>query len=101
VLNHHFFNLDIGFPVDRLRNGIRACLAGRAERDQITTQAINRRGRPVETTVNITCLVGDNQTHGVILMMDAIPTDRGTGAGTSVTPATPASRRGPFPDGEA
>jgi two-component system, chemotaxis family, CheB/CheR fusion protein len=101
VLNHHFLNLDIGFPVDRLRNGIRACLAGRAERDQITTRAINRRGRPVETTVNITCLVGDNQTHGVILMMDAIPTEGRTAAGSSGTAATPPPRRGASPDGEA
>src|SRR5262249_26801876 len=61
VLNHHFLNLDIGFPVDRLRTAIRSCLAGRSEREQITTYAINRRGRTVETTVNISCLVGDGQ----------------------------------------
>ena len=89
VLSHHFLNLDIGFPVDRLRTAIRACLAGRAERDLLTTQAINRRGRPVETTVNISCLVGDGQTRGVILMMDAVPLD-GAGAGSvSMADVTP------------
>jgi two-component system CheB/CheR fusion protein len=97
VLNHHFLNLDIGFPVDRLRTGIRSCLAGRSERDQITTQAINRRGRPVKTTVNITCLVGDGQTRGVILMMDAVPTD---GAKAGVPAAAGQSRQGTSPDGQ-
>src|SRR5215468_349808 len=91
VLNHHFLNLDIGFPVDRLRTAIRSCLAGRSERDQITTHAINRRGRPVETTVNISCLVGDGQTRGVILMMDAVPTD---GAGAGVPGPATAARQG-------
>jgi two-component system CheB/CheR fusion protein len=96
VLNHHFLNLDIGFPVDRLRTAIRACLAGRSERDQVTTQAVNRRGRTVETTVNISCLVGDGQTRGVILMMDAVPTD---GAGTGAPIAAAPARQGASPDG--
>jgi two-component system, chemotaxis family, CheB/CheR fusion protein len=82
VLNHHFLNLDIGFPVEQLRNAVRACLAGRSERDQITTQAINRRGRTIETTVNISCLVGDGQARGVILMMDAVPADGKASAGS-------------------
>src|SRR5262249_48302046 len=95
VLNHHFLNLDIGFPVDRLRTAIRSCLAGRSEREQITTYAINRRGRTVETTVNISCLVGDGQTRGVILMMDAVPTD---GAGAGVPGPATAARQGGSPD---
>ncbi|HEY1320562.1 MAG TPA: CheR family methyltransferase [Streptosporangiaceae bacterium] len=99
VLNYHFLNLDIGFPVDRLRTAIRACLADRSERDQITTQAVNRRGRPIETTVNISCLVGDDQTHGVILMMDAVPAD-GSGS-TGAAAATAAQRQNPSPNGEA
>src|SRR5215470_712917 len=104
VLNHHFLNLDIGFPVDRLRIAIRSCLAGRTEREQITTHAINRRGRTVETTVNISCLVGDGQTRGVILMMDAVPAD---GTKTAVPAAvgqpqqsTSLDGRGGSPDGE-
>src|SRR5215468_7586385 len=104
VLNHHFLNLDIGFPVDRLRTAIRSCLAGRSERDQITTHAINRRGRPVETTVNISCLVGDGQTRGVILMMDAVPAD-GTKTAVPVAAGQPLQSnsqdgRGGSQDGE-
>jgi two-component system CheB/CheR fusion protein len=109
VLNHHFLNLDIGFPVDRLRNGIRACLSGRAERGQVTTQAVNRRGRTVETTVNISCLVGDDQTHGVILMMDATPADGSAASGAPAAGALATAgsgeaggpRRDASPDGEA
>ncbi len=58
VLNQHFLNLDIGFPVEKLRGPIRSLLAGRTERDQLCRPAVNRRGRPVECTVNLSQLVG-------------------------------------------
>jgi two-component system, chemotaxis family, CheB/CheR fusion protein len=79
VIGHHFLNLDIGFPVDALRTPVCDCLAGRAKRAQVVRDAVNRRGRAVETTVNISCLAGDDTTKGVILMMDAVPKD-GAGA---------------------
>jgi two-component system CheB/CheR fusion protein len=72
VLNQHFLNLDIGFPVEQLRGPIRSLLAGRAEQDQLTCPAINRRGRPVECTVTLSQLVGAGTTRGVILVMDAV-----------------------------
>jgi two-component system, chemotaxis family, CheB/CheR fusion protein len=75
VLGHHFLNLDIGFPVDGLRIPVRDCLAGRSERAQVTRPAVNRRGRAIECTVNVSCLNGDEATRGVILMMDATPMD--------------------------
>jgi two-component system CheB/CheR fusion protein len=73
VLNQHFLNLDIGFPVENLRGPIRSLLAGRAEHDQLTGPAVNRRGRPIECTVSLNQLVGAGTTHGVILVMDAVP----------------------------
>ena len=73
VLNQHFLNLDIGFPVEKLRGPIRSLLAGRAEHDQVTSAAVNRRGRPVECTVSLSQLVGAGATRGVILVMDAAP----------------------------
>jgi two-component system CheB/CheR fusion protein len=79
VLTQHFLNLDIGFPVVRLRTAIRSCLAGRVERDQIVLPAVNRRGRRVICTVNISALVSDGATKGVILLMDAVPEDQGDG----------------------
>jgi two-component system CheB/CheR fusion protein len=75
VAGRHFLNLDIGFPVDKLRTQIRNCLAGRSERERGVHQAINRRGRPVDVVANISCLVGDGEPRGVILMMDAAPRD--------------------------
>jgi two-component system, chemotaxis family, CheB/CheR fusion protein len=75
VLGQHFLNLDIGFPVDTLRTPVRDCLAGRAERAQVVKDAVNRRGRAINTTVSISCLAGDEATRGVILMMDAVPRD--------------------------
>ncbi len=73
VLNQHFLNLDIGFPVERLRGPIRSLLAGRTEHDQLTCPAVNRRGRPIESTVSLSQLVGAGTTRGVILVMDAVP----------------------------
>ena len=72
VLNQHFLNLDIGFPVEKLRGPIRSLLAGRTEQDQLTCPAVNRRGRPVECTVSLSQLVGAGTIRGVILVMDAV-----------------------------
>jgi two-component system CheB/CheR fusion protein len=73
VVDQHFLNLDIGFPVEKLRGPIRSLLAGRSERDQLTSPAVNRRGRPIECTVSVSQLVGAGTTRGVILVMDAVP----------------------------
>src|SRR5262249_38920108 len=73
VEGQHFLNLDIGFPVDRLRRAIRDGLTGTVERQQIVQQAVNRRGRLIECSVNVTRLIGDGAASGVILMMDAMP----------------------------
>ena len=81
VIGHHFLNLDIGFPVETLRAPVRDCLAGRTQRAQVVKDAVNRRGRAVETTVSISSLSGDESTTGVILMMDAIQKDGARPAG--------------------
>lgn len=73
VLNQHFLNLDIGFPVQKLRGPIRSLLAGRTEHDQVTPAAVNRRGRPIECTVSLSQLAGTGATRGVILVMGAAP----------------------------
>jgi two-component system CheB/CheR fusion protein len=78
VEGQHFLNLDIGFPVDRLRSAIRDGLSGRVDRLQITQPAVNRRGRAIDCVVNVTRLIGDGEASGVILMMDAIPRDQAT-----------------------
>jgi two-component system CheB/CheR fusion protein len=72
VGDQHFLNLDIGFPVEKLRGPIRSLLADRTQRDQLTSPAVNRRGRPIECTVSLSQLVGAGTTRGVILVMDAM-----------------------------
>jgi two-component system, chemotaxis family, CheB/CheR fusion protein len=84
VISQHFLNLDIGFPVERLRTAIRNCLAGRSEHEQVTYPAVNRRGRPIDCTVSLSQLIGSGTTRGVILVMDAVPRDPGApGEGAS------------------
>jgi len=75
VIGQHFLNLDIGFPVDKLRTAIRNCATGRSEREQVVQPAVNRRGRPVECTVTMSRLIGDGSNRGVILIMDAAKRD--------------------------
>jgi two-component system CheB/CheR fusion protein len=72
VVGHHFLNLDIGFPVDRLRPAIRDTMAGRIERAHIVQPAVNRRGKQVECTVSITSMESNGTANGVILMMDSV-----------------------------
>jgi two-component system CheB/CheR fusion protein len=71
VLHKNFLNLAIGLPVDRLKAPIRACLARESEFLEVTVEATNRRGRPVQVRVTCTPLGGvAEQARGVILLME-------------------------------
>jgi two-component system, chemotaxis family, CheB/CheR fusion protein len=72
ALHKNFLNLDIGLPVDRLRAPIRACLARESEFLDVTLDATNRRGRPVQVRVTCTPLAAGaaDQARGVILLME-------------------------------
>jgi two-component system CheB/CheR fusion protein len=72
VEGQHFLNLDIGFPVDRLRSAIRDGLSGRVERQQIVERAVNRRGKAIECAVSVSRLSAEGAA-GVILLMDVMP----------------------------
>ncbi|MBT9315532.1 CheR family methyltransferase [Leptothoe spongobia] len=66
-----FWNLDIGLPVDQLREAIRACLNGE-NRVEVVLETINRRGQAFTCRVACTPLIGiDNERQGVILLMEA------------------------------
>jgi two-component system, chemotaxis family, CheB/CheR fusion protein len=74
VRGKHFMNLDIGLPVDQLRQPIRNCLAGEGANQQVTLSATNRRGRTIECIVTCAPLIsaaGENR--GVILLMEEKP----------------------------
>jgi two-component system CheB/CheR fusion protein len=71
VEGEHLMNIDIGLPVERLHQPIRACLAGEPAQP-MTMPAVNRRGRAVSCVVRVTPLLGtDDDVIGVIVLMDA------------------------------
>jgi two-component system CheB/CheR fusion protein len=78
VLGEAFQNLDIGLPVERLKAPIRACVEGRSEYEEMTLDAVNRRGRPIQCQISCTPFAGsDRQIRGAVLVMHA----RGDGEG--------------------
>jgi two-component system, chemotaxis family, CheB/CheR fusion protein len=73
VQGKSLLNLDIGLPVHPLRAPVRACLNGDSERDEITLEAVNRRGKKI--TCRVTCsplVTGVNKREGVILIMEEV-----------------------------
>jgi two-component system CheB/CheR fusion protein len=74
VLRKNFLNLDIGLPVERLRAPIRACLAREADFLDLTLDATNRRGRPVQVRVTCTPMAAASaeDARGVILLMEEL-----------------------------
>src|SRR5262249_23843273 len=71
VRGTHFLNLDIGLPVDELRSPIRDVVAGHSNDGAITVAAVNRRGRPVDVTVQFSPLTdGGEDVAGVIIVME-------------------------------
>lgn len=72
VEGQHLLNLDIGFPVDQLREPIRACLSGESRRETFVTPAMNRRGRSIGTQVICTPLARDEGILGVVILMEQV-----------------------------
>jgi two-component system CheB/CheR fusion protein len=71
VQGQSLLSLDIGLPVEQLRNSVRAVLNGRSAFQEIVLQAMNRRGKAIQCRVTCTPLVGAEQdTRGVILLME-------------------------------
>jgi two-component system, chemotaxis family, CheB/CheR fusion protein len=71
TVGEHFFNLDIGLPVDQLRPMIRRTLAGELGPHEIAVPAVNRRGRTISVRIFGTPLRGAaDEAPGVILLMD-------------------------------
>jgi two-component system CheB/CheR fusion protein len=73
VAGKHLLNLDIGFPLDELRQPIRAAIADGSETRTTPFQAVNRRGHEIEVQVTVTRLAGrDGAARGAIVMMQAV-----------------------------
>jgi two-component system CheB/CheR fusion protein len=71
VQGKNFLNLDIGLPVDQLRQPIRACIAGESPHQEVSVPAMTRRGRKIDCQVTCSPLEGSSQdVRGVILLME-------------------------------
>src|SRR5262245_34546025 len=74
VQGRHLMNLDIGLPVEQLRQPIRAVLAGETERAELTLECRNRRGKLISCPIRCTPLTsGTGEALGAILLMDEVP----------------------------
>jgi two-component system CheB/CheR fusion protein len=73
VQGRSLLGLDIGLPVDQLRDPIRACLAGETDRKSLKLKALNRRGKTIECWVTFTPLLGyQKELQGVILLTEEV-----------------------------
>jgi two-component system CheB/CheR fusion protein len=71
VKGKNILGLDIGLPIERLKQPIRACLTGAADQTSLVLDAVNRRGRAVDCLVTINPLrTLRSEVVGVILLMD-------------------------------
>jgi two-component system, chemotaxis family, CheB/CheR fusion protein len=75
VEGRHLLGLDIGLPVEQLRPMLLACLKGDDGDQQMTLDAVNRRGKSIRCKVSCTTLspLGDGVVTGLILMMEPVP----------------------------
>ena len=66
----HLLNLDIGLPVEGLKQPVRTCLAGE-ETGEVILPSTNRRGKAFTCKVTLSPLVGvGGEIRGVILLME-------------------------------
>jgi two-component system CheB/CheR fusion protein len=73
VAGVHLMNLDIGLPLEQLRQPLLDCLASDERPTDLLVEAINRRGRPMRCQLRIASLLGnDGDIAGAIVVMDAI-----------------------------
>ncbi len=73
VVGQHFMSLDIGLPLDDLRQPIRSALADPGATTDIVVPAVNRRGRSIDCRVRVSSLRRiTGGPVGAILLMDAL-----------------------------
>ena len=73
VQSQSLFGLDIGLPVDQLREPIRNCITHGRKSQEIVLQAVNRRGQSIQCRVSINPLTDlEKECLGVILLMEEV-----------------------------
>ena len=77
IIGENLLGLDIGFPIETLKNSIQDCLAGKTDNIETTNDAIDRRGHSIRCHVICRPLSGHESHHnGVIIMMENTPDDK-------------------------
>ncbi len=72
VTGQTLFDLDIGLPVESLRNPLRSFMQLKKEYDEISCDAVNRRGRKIRCTIHLTPLVSEINAGSVLLIDDQL-----------------------------
>ncbi|MBV6622232.1 MAG: PAS domain-containing protein [Rivularia sp. (in: Bacteria)] len=71
VFSQHFMSLDIGLPIEQLRQPLRAVLSGETENYELTLNARNRLGRTIKCEIILNPLNNSTSNmQGVILLME-------------------------------
>jgi len=74
VNGRHFFGLDIGLPVEQLKQPIAALMRHGDQRVDTPIDAINRRGRQIRLHVQCASIGSGDQGRGVIILMQELST---------------------------
>ncbi|MEQ9622527.1 CheR family methyltransferase [Coleofasciculus chthonoplastes] len=73
VQDKSLLSLDIGLPVDQLREPIRNCFHGEGNHQTIRVDAINRRGQSIQCQITFHGLKGiEEQLHGAIILVEEV-----------------------------
>ncbi|MDB9515258.1 PAS domain-containing protein [Kamptonema animale CS-326] len=73
VQGHFFFDLDIGLPMEQLRQPIRACQTGTNKSQEIIVEAVNRRGRTIHCRIICTPIILGKEAQVIILLIEEKP----------------------------
>jgi two-component system CheB/CheR fusion protein len=74
VEDQHVQSLDIGLPLENLKNELRATLEGHSQQEEVVLEATNRRGRGFQCRVTLMPLRSDSDgaVSGAIMMMEPV-----------------------------
>ncbi|HEY6115862.1 MAG TPA: CheR family methyltransferase [Candidatus Dormibacteraeota bacterium] len=70
VLGRSFYDIDIGLPADKLREMIRSVLAGGGAHQQLSVDAMTRRGKRIRCRVKAHVVADGEQPKAVVLVME-------------------------------
>ena len=72
VLDKSFFALDIGLPAEQLRDMIRSVRKGGAPHQELTVEALTRRGRSIRCRVMAHVISNGDRPAGAVLVMEQL-----------------------------